>query len=92
MEEPSQFSVGQTAQSLTCSVLEKPHRGLDACLIILLSCFRDRTSDLSPPTLSSLSSSSIIITFLRILSLVVSLALGVALFPMVLSWTEIVIF
>ena len=29
MEEPSQFSVGQTAQSLTCSITEKPHTGLD---------------------------------------------------------------
>ena len=29
VEEPSQFSVGQTAQSLTCSIMEKPHTGLD---------------------------------------------------------------
>ena len=29
MEEPSQFSVGQTAQSLTCSIMDKPHTGLD---------------------------------------------------------------
>ena len=31
VEEPSQFSVGQTAQSLTCSIMEKPHTGLDEC-------------------------------------------------------------
>ena len=35
MEEPSQFSVGQTAQSLTYSIMEKPHTGLDECLSIL---------------------------------------------------------
>ena len=41
MEEPSQFSVGQTAQrSLTCSITEKPHTGLDDCLNMLLACFR----------------------------------------------------
>ena len=28
-EEPSQFSMGQTAKSLTCSIMEKPHSGLD---------------------------------------------------------------
>ena len=27
MEEPGQFTVGQTAQSLTCSIIEKPHTG-----------------------------------------------------------------
>ena len=32
MEEPIQFSVGQTAQSLTCSIMEKPQTGLDDCL------------------------------------------------------------
>ena len=26
---PSQFSLGHTAQSLTCSIMEKPHTGLD---------------------------------------------------------------
>ena len=31
MEEPSQFSVGQTPQSLTCSIMEKPHTELDEC-------------------------------------------------------------
>ena len=30
MEKPSQFSVGQTSQSLTCSIMEKPHTGLDS--------------------------------------------------------------
>ena len=44
MEEPSQFSMGQTAQSLTCSITEKPHTGLDDCLNMLLSCFRKRMS------------------------------------------------
>ena len=42
MEEPSQFSVGQTAQSLTCSIMDKPHTGLEDCLRMLLSCFRKR--------------------------------------------------
>ena len=46
MEEPSQFSVGQTAQSLTSSIAEKPHIGLDDCLNLLLSCFRKRMSGL----------------------------------------------
>ena len=45
MEEPSQFSVGQIAQSLTCSIMEKPHTGLDHYLRMLLSCFRKRTSE-----------------------------------------------
>ena len=27
-EEPSQFSMGQTAQSLTSSIMEKPHTGM----------------------------------------------------------------
>ena len=44
MERPSQFSVGQTAQSLTCSIMEKPHAGLDDCLRMLQSCFRKRMS------------------------------------------------
>ena len=44
VEEQSQFSLGQTAQSLSCSVMEKPHTGLDDCLRILLSCFRKRKS------------------------------------------------
>ena len=44
-EEPSQFSMGQTAQSLTCSIMEKQHTGLDECPRILLSCFRARNSD-----------------------------------------------
>ena len=44
MEEPNQFSVGQTAQSLTFSIMEKPHTGLDDCLRMLLPCFRKRMS------------------------------------------------
>ena len=43
-EEPIKFSIGQTAQSLTCSFMEKPHTELDECLRILLSCFRERNS------------------------------------------------
>ena len=31
-------------QSLTCSIIEKPHTGLDECPRILLSCFRARNS------------------------------------------------
>ena len=31
MEETSQFSVGQSSQSLTSSIMEKPHTGLDDC-------------------------------------------------------------
>ena len=51
MEGPSLFSVGQTAQSLTCSIMEKPHAGLDDCLRMLQACFRKRISvhrDLKP--------------------------------------------
>ena len=45
MEEPSQFSVSQTAQSLTgSSIKEKPQTGLDECTRILLSCFRKERS------------------------------------------------
>ena len=44
MEEPSQFSGGQTAQSLTCSIMDEPHTGLEDCLRMLLSCFRKRMS------------------------------------------------
>ena len=36
--------VGQISQSLTCSITEKPHTGLDDCLNILLACFRKRMS------------------------------------------------
>ena len=49
-DEPSQFSMGQTPHSLTCSVMEKPHRRLDGCLRILLACFRARSSALVPPS------------------------------------------
>ena len=38
-EEPSQFSMGQTTKSLTCSIV-----GLYECPRILLSCFRARNS------------------------------------------------
>ena len=31
---------GLTAQSLICSIMDKPHTGLDECPRILLSCFR----------------------------------------------------
>ena len=41
---PSQFSMGQTVQSLTSSVMEKPHTGLDDCLRMVLSCFREKVS------------------------------------------------
>ena len=44
LEDPSQFSVGQTVQNRTCSIMEKPHTGLDDCLRVLLSCFRARNS------------------------------------------------
>ena len=43
-EEASQFSVGQIAQSLTCSIMEKSHTGLDECLSVLRLCFRKRMS------------------------------------------------
>ena len=43
MEEPSQFSK-QHINSLTCSIMEKPHTELDDCLNMLLSCFRKRMS------------------------------------------------
>ena len=39
MEEPSQFSVGQTPQSLTCSIMEEPHTVLDDCENA--ACFRN---------------------------------------------------
>ena len=40
MEETRQFSVGQTAQNITFSVIEKPHTELDHCLRMLQACFR----------------------------------------------------
>ena len=49
MEEPSQFSVGQTAQHLTCSITEKPHTGSDECLNMLLECFIKRMSGSAAP-------------------------------------------
>ena len=45
MKEPSQFFVGSTAQSLACSMVDKPQTGLVDCLNMLLSCFRKRMSD-----------------------------------------------
>ena len=44
MKEPSQFSMGQTAQSLICSIVEKQHTELDDCVNMLPSCFRKRMS------------------------------------------------
>ena len=40
MEDSSHFFSGQTAQSLTCSIMEKPHTGSDDCLRVLQACFR----------------------------------------------------
>ena len=45
-EEPSQISMGQTSQSLTCSIMEKPRTGFDEFPRILLSCLRARNSQL----------------------------------------------
>ena len=57
MEEPSQFSVGQTAQTLSSSIMEKPHTGLDDSLWMLHACFRKRMSVLSLVTKSIFSQS-----------------------------------
>ena len=43
-EEPSNFSMSQRAQNLTCSLMKKPHAWLEDCLNMLLSCFRKRRS------------------------------------------------
>ena len=43
------FSVGQTATSLTCSIMETPHTGLDDCLRMLQACFRKRMSGFRMP-------------------------------------------
>ena len=40
----SQASSSCTVQSLTCSIIEKQHTGLDDCLNVLLACFRKRMS------------------------------------------------
>ena len=40
----SQASSPWAKQHLTCSIMEKPHTGLDDCPRILLSCFRARNS------------------------------------------------
>ena len=37
-------SMGQTVQNLNCSIMEKPHIGLDECPRIVLSCFRAMNS------------------------------------------------
>ena len=46
VEEPNQFPVGQTALSLTCSIMKKSRIGLDDYLRMLQACFRKRMSDL----------------------------------------------
>ena len=51
-EDPSQFSMGKTAQSLPCSIMEKPHTGFDECPRTQLSCFRARNSAPSRSPLS----------------------------------------
>ena len=38
MEEPSKFSVSQTAHSLTWSIMENPHAGLDDCHALEKGC------------------------------------------------------
>ena len=48
-EEPSQLFMGQTAHSLTCSTMKKPHTGLDECPRILLSCYTAGNSVGHPP-------------------------------------------
>ena len=54
MKEPSQFSVGKTAQRKTYPITEKPHSGLDDCLNMLLACLRQRMSVSPFPKLSRL--------------------------------------
>ena len=49
MEEPSKFSMGETAQILICSLMEKRHTGSEDCLNMLLACFIKRMSDEGPP-------------------------------------------
>ena len=48
MEETSQFSMGQAAQGLTCSIMEKQHTGLYDCLRLLQACFRKGMSACDP--------------------------------------------
>ena len=43
-EEQTQFSMGQTAQSLTYSIMVKQHTRLDECPTIILLCFKARSS------------------------------------------------
>ena len=52
LEVPSQFSMGQTVQSLTCSIMEKPHTGWMTDLNRLLWCFREKMSGLSAMNIS----------------------------------------
>ena len=57
MEEPSQFSLGQKAQSLTCSIMEKPHSGLDGSRRMLLHALEKRC--LTQTTASTLDPSEL---------------------------------
>ena len=43
-EEPCQFSMSQTSQSLSCSIMEKPHTGLVEWPRILSLCFSAKNS------------------------------------------------
>ena len=55
IEEPSQFSAGQTAQTITYSIKEKPHMGLYDCLRMLQACFRQRKSGIVLHNVSCIS-------------------------------------
>ena len=44
LEVPSQFSMGQTVQSLTCSIWRNHIQGWMTDLNMLLSCFREKMS------------------------------------------------
>ena len=54
MKEPIQFSMRQTAHSLTCSIMKKPHTRLDDCLRMLQACLRKRMSGQNAHTKSPL--------------------------------------
>ena len=43
IEVPSQFSMVQTTQRLSCSIMAKIHSWLDDCLRMLQACFRKKT-------------------------------------------------
>ena len=49
-ERAKQVLLAQPAQSITCSIMEKPRTGLDECLRMLQACLRKRMSaaDVSP--------------------------------------------